>query len=396
MMVSIIGIGMDGEKTLTAEALSAIKNADILIGAKRMLAPFENLEKPTFCSWKSEEIAEFLHSGNYENAAVLMSGDCGFYSGAEKLLVLIEDIENEVISGISSPVYFCSKIKKPWKNMKFVSLHGENASIVRNVRRNEFCFFLLGGEVTPAMLCQRLCEYKMGETKIYIGENLASENERIFVGKASDFTDIELGKLTVAVTEDPDFEKGTATGIPNEKFTRGKVPMTKSEVRSAVISKLELNRDGVCWDVGCGTGSVSVEAALQCFDGKVYAVDKNPEAVGLTRENALKFGCDNIEIISGSAPEALADLPAPDSVFIGGSSGRISRITDIAFAKNPNAVIVVTAVSLETLNDTVSTFERYEIAPEIVQIAVTGTKKIGTHTMLSAENPVFIIRGKKR
>ena len=395
-MVSIIGIGMDGEKTLTAESLSAIKKADILIGAQRMTAPFESLEKPTFCSWRSEEIAAFLHNEKFENAAVLMSGDCGFYSGAEKLLGLIEDIESEVISGIPSPVYFCSKIKKPWKNMKFVSLHGEKASIVRNVRRNEFCFFLLGGEITPAKLCQRLCEYKMDETKIYIGENLASENEHIFMGKASEFTDISLGKLTVAVTENPDFEKGTATGISDENFTRGKVPMTKSEVRSTVISKLELSRNGVCWDVGCGTGSVSVEAALQCFDGKVYAVDKNPEAVELTRENALKFGCDNIEIISGSAPEELVVLPAPDSVFIGGSSGKIREITDIAFAKNPNAVIVVTAVSLETLNDAVSAFEQYEIEPEIVQLAVTRTKKIGSHTMLSAENPVFIIRGKKR
>ena len=280
--------------------------------------------------------------------------------------------------------------------MKFVSLHGENASIVRNVRRNEFCFFLLGGEVTPAKLCQRLCEYKMNETKIYIGENLASENERSFVGKAFDFTDISLGKLTVAVTENPDFEKGTATGIPDENFTRRKVPMTKSEVRSTVISKLELSRNGVCWDIGCGTGSVSVEAALQCFDGKVYAVDKNPEAVELTRENALKFGCDNIEIISGSAPEELAVLPAPDSVFIGGSSGKIGGITDIAFAKNPNAVIVVTAVSFETLNGAVAAFEQYGIEPEIVQLAVTRTKKIGSHTMFSAENPVFIIRGKKR
>ena len=89
-------------------------------------------------------------------------------------------------------------------------------------------------------------------------------------------------------------------------------------------------------------------------------------------------------------------LPAPDSVFIGGSSGKISEITDIAFEKNANAVIVVTAVSLETLNDAVAAFEQYQIEPEIVQLAVTRTKKIGSHTMLSAENPVFIIRGKKR
>lgn len=280
--------------------------------------------------------------------------------------------------------------------MKFVSLHGENSNIVRNVRRNELCFFLLGGEVTPAELCRRLCEYGMGETKIYIGENLAAENERILSGKASEFTDISLGKLTVAVTENPEYERIIPIGIADEKFTRGKVPMTKSEVRSVVISKLEIGRNSVCWDVGCGTGSVSAEAALQCFDGTVYAVDKNPEAAELTRENAHKFGCDNIEIICGSAPESLNELPAPDSVFIGGSSGRISEISDIAFAKNPNAVIVVTAVSIETLNDAAKAFEKYRIDPEIVQLAVTRTRKVGSHTMFSAENPVFIIKGAKR
>lgn len=393
-MVVIIGIGMDGKKTLTAEALSAIKNADILIGAKRMLEPFSSLGKPCFCSWKSDEIAEFLHNGKYENAAVLMSGDCGFYSGAEKLLRFTEDIECKVISGISSPVYFCSKIKKPWKNMKFVSLHGESSNIVRNVRRNELCFFLLGGEITPAKLCRRLCEYGMSETKLYIGENLAAENERIFTGKAADFIDIQLGKLTVAVTENPNFENSTAIGISDKKFTRGKVPMTKSEVRSTVISKLEINRNDICWDIGCGTGSVSIEMALQCFDGKVYAVEKNTEAAALSRENALKFGCDNIEIICGCAPEALEELPVPDRVFIGGSSGRISEIADFVFSKNPNAVIVVTAVSLETLNDAIVTFESNGIVcPEIVQISAARAKKVGSHTMLSAENPVFIIKG---
>ena len=371
-MVIIIGIGMDGKKNLTAEALSAIKNADILIGAKRMLEPFSSLGKPCFCSWKSDEIAEFLHNGKYENAAVLMSGDCGFYSGAENLLRFTEDIECKVISGVSSPVYFCSKIKKPWKNMKFVSLHGESSNIVRNVRRNELCFFLLGGEITPAKLCRKLCEYGMSETKLYIGENLAAENERIFTGKAADFIDIQLGKLTVAVIENPDFENSTAIGISDEKFTRGKVPMTKSEVRSTVISKLEINRNDICWDIGCGTGSVSIEMALQCFDGKVYAVEK----------------------ICGSAPEALEELPAPDRVFIGGSSGRISEIADLVFSKNPNAVIVVTAVSLETLNDAIVTFESNGIVcPEIVQISAARAKKVGSHTMLSAENPVFIIKG---
>ncbi|MGN0600906.1 MAG: precorrin-6y C5,15-methyltransferase (decarboxylating) subunit CbiE [Oscillospiraceae bacterium] len=393
-MVYIIGIGMDGGKTITAEGLSAIEKADIIIGAERMLKPFQAFKKTSFCSWKSDEIAELLRSEKFENAAVLMSGDCGFYSGAEKLVQLISDIDIEIICGISSPVYFCSKIKKSWHNMKFISLHGTDGNIVRNVRRNEFCFFLLGGNITPGHICRKLCEYGMGGVKIYIGENLSYENERILQGTAAELTELEFGTLTVAVAENPEYEHGTVSGISDENFIRGSVPMTKSEVRNTVISKLNIGRNDICWDIGCGTGSVSVEMAMQCFDGKVYSVDKNEEAVGLTRENALKFGCDNIEIISESAPNVLSVLPAPDRVFVGGSQGRIDEIFDIVFEKNSCAQIVVTAVSIETLNDAVSAFEKHGIScPDIVQLAVTRTKKVGVHTMLSAENPVFIIKG---
>lgn len=396
MKVYIVGTGMEGRKTLTEEAKAIIENAEVLIGARRMVEPYMGMNKKFFISWKSEEIADYLCGKSFTSAAILVSGDCGFYSGAEKFVQLISDIDTEIICGISSPVYFCSKIQKPWQDMKFISLHGTDGNIVRNVCKNELCFFLLGGNITPAHICRKLCEYGLREVKIYIGENLGYENERILQGTAAELTELEFGTLTVAVAENPEYEHGTVSGIPDENFIRGRVPMTKSEVRSTVISKLDIGRNDLCWDIGCGTGSVSVEMAMQCFDGEVYSVDKNEDAVGLTRDNALKFGCDNIRITVGNAPEILEAFPAPDRVFVGGSQGRINEIFDIVFEKNPLAIIVITAVSLETLNDTISAFESHGIlSPEIVQLAVTRTKKVGSHTMLSAENPVFVIKGAK-
>lgn len=394
MKIFIIGIGMDGEKTLTSEALETIKSADILIGAERMLAPFAELNKKTFQSWKADEISCFLHENNFSTAAILMSGDCGFYSGAEKLTSALKGFETELICGISSPVYFCAKIKKPWQDMKLISLHGTDGNIIRNVCRNKYCFFLLGGDITPDLLCRKLCNYKMDSINVYIGENLAYENERIICGKASDFINLKTDKLTVVVTENSDCENGIASGIADEKFIRGIVPMTKSEVRSVVVSKLDIGSNDTCWDVGCGTGSISVEIALHCYNGKVYAVDKNDDAVQLASENSIKFGCDNIVAVSGNAPDCLNDLPAPDKVFIGGSCGKIKEILSVIYKKNLYAEVVITAVSLETLNEAVVALEEYKITlPEIVQISVTRTKKVGTHTMLSAENPVFVIKG---
>ena len=169
--------------------------------------------------------------------------------------------------------------------------------------------------------------------------------------------------------------------------------MTKSEVRSVCTAKLEVGSDSICWDIGCGTGSVAIEMAFLCPNGKVYAVEKNEEAVRLTSENRIKFGCDNIEIISGNAESVVETLPEPDCVFVGGSSGSLKKIITAVMEKNPFAKIVVTAVSLETLNQCIEIFDSIGAETEIMQIAVTRTRKVGRHTMFAAENPIFIIRG---
>ena len=392
--IYIVGIGMEGVKTLTKQALECIEKSDILIGAERMLKPFENFGKTCFQTYITEEIYNYIIKSDCNQISVLMSGDCGFYSGAEKILKKLEDFDTEVISGISSPIYFCSKIKKPWQNVKFISLHGKEENIVRNIASNQYCFFLLG-TVSVGSFCRFLCDCNMSEIKIYVGENLGYDDEKIHVGKPYDFARCGFSKLSVILAENPDYEKSKRSGIPDDEFIRGKVPMTKSEIRSLIISKLEINTDSICWDIGCGTGSVSVEMALQCTDGKVYSIDKNSDAVKLTSLNSEKFLCDNIEIRHCDIMEIIEILETPDKVFIGGSSGKIPEILETVYRKNPLADVVITAVSVETLNQSLNAFENFGITAETVQISVVRTHKIGSHTMFNAENPVFIIKGVK-
>ncbi|MCM1226357.1 MAG: precorrin-6A reductase [Clostridium sp.] len=391
--VGIIGIGMNRKNTLTNSALEAIKNADALIGAKRMTEPFSDMGKPVLVSYDLKEISEFIRKSNYDKYAVLMSGDCGFFSGGEKILPLLSDCKTEVICGISSPVYLSSKINIPWSDWHFTSLHGTDANIVRNVCAHEKTFFLLGGKVNAAEICRRLCEYGLHETEIYIGENLAYDNEKITYGNAKDLCGIQTANLSVMLVVNKNYEKLKRIGIPDHEFIRSSVPMTKSEIRSVCISKLEIENDSICWDIGSGSGSVSVEMAVQCTDGKVYSVDKSENAIELTKQNSRKFGCDNIITIHDNAENIMQDLPDPDRVFIGGSGGHLAEIIKTVYKKNPNAVIAVTAVTLETLERSVKIFDKLGISSEITQIAVTRTKKVGAHTMLTAENPVFITKG---
>ena len=389
--VTVIGTGMDGCDTITKKGSKAIENSQLLIGADRILKPFEKLGKPCFHSYDAKKISEYISNCEYENIAVLMSGDCGFYSGALSLLPYLENYDTEVISGISSPSYFCSKLGMGYGDMRFVSLHGKNENIIRHIASNRKTFFLLGGSISPKDICLRLCEYEMGDLTVHIGENLAIENEVIKSGKAKDFQYADFGRLCVMIVENHNFERFLKSCIDDDEFVRGNVPMTKCEVRSVCVSKLMIGRNDVCWDIGCGTGSVSVEAAMRCPSGKVYAVEKNSDAVILTEKNRHKFRCDNIEIILGEASSAVENLPAPDCVFIGGSGGKLENIVKTAVTKNPRARIVVTSVSLETLEICLKTFGQYGLLCNVTQIAVTRTNTVGNHTMLKAENPIFII-----
>ena len=171
--------------------------------------------------------------------------------------------------------------------------------------------------------------------------------------------------------------------------------MTKEEVRAVALSRLRLEENHVVWDVGAGTGSVSVECALACPAGRVYAVEKKAEALALLAENRARFGADNLEIVAGTAPEALADLPAPDRVFLGGTSGNMEEILGAALRKNPAARVVCTAVTLETVAEAARIFAGLEDAG-MVQLSVTRTRPAGRYHLMDAQNPVWLFSGEGR
>ena len=389
----LIGTGTDGLGSLTADAGQAIRSADLLIGAKRMLEPYENAGKSLFYAYQAKQIAEALHNSQAESAAVLFSGDCSFFSGARNLLPMIDNMKVTVFPGISSMSAFCAKCGISYEDMRFLSLHGTGSNIAIHAKINRYCFFLLGGKTDAAQVCQRLCDYDLAGIQVHIGMNLGYENESILHGKASDFTALPAETLSVMITDHPAYLRYIPSAVPDTAFLRGQVPMTKAEVRCNAVSALRIAHDAVCWDIGCGTGSVTVETAFRCPDGQVYAFDQKQDAVLLTEQNAHNFSCDNITAVNGICPDILHDYPAPDAVFIGGSGGRLSEIMDEIAHKNPKARIALTAVSLETVAQAMDAFSVYSDDFDVCQIAVTRTKKIGTHTMFDAQNPVFLISG---
>ena len=186
-------------------------------------------------------------------------------------------------------------------------------------------------------------------------------------------------------------------GLPDEAFIRqlgdgGRtVPMTKSEVRAVSISKLRLTEDAVVWDVGAGTGSVSVEAALLCPAGHVYAVECREDAADLIERNAKHFALRNLSAVRGMAPAALAALPAPTHVFIGGSSGSMREIVESALQKNPDVRVVVNAIALESVGEMAGLIDALGFTDsEIVQLSIARSHKVGRYNMMNGLNPIWI------
>ena len=388
--INIIGMGMS-EKTLTHEALELINEADILIGAKRLINEFAHLNKPSHNAYLSNDILEIIEKTDAQKIAILVSGDVGFYSAAEKLVDVLKEYGPNLISGISSVSYFFAKCSLPWKNANLISCHGIDTNIVSSVRRNEYTFALTGKNIPE--LQNDLVKYGFGDLKVWVGENLGSDEESIQETKVSQLGGREYSSLTVLIIENPDFDSRIRTGIDDEEFIRGKVPMTKSEVRAVCLSKLSLSPDDIAYDIGCGTGSVTIEMAFSAYDGKIYAFDKNEEAISLLEQNCQKFHLDNVEAICGLAPECLEGLPVPDVAFIGGSSGNMDEIVKYLYGLNSHMRFVITAISLENAMAALDSLKSVGIDGDIVQVAVSKGKKIADLHMLMAQNPIFIING---
>ena len=389
--VTLIGMGASSD-TLTAEAREALGRAELVAGAQRLLDALP--AGVTAERVPAVQPADVLAAvAGAQNAAVLYSGDTGFYSGAAGLLARLKEagIPARVLPGLSSVQMLAAALGRPWQDWKLVSAHGRPCDPVAAVCGGRPAFFLTGtGESGPAALCAQLTAAGLGALPVTVGENLGLASRRIFAGTAAGAAGERFGPLAVLLAE-PAFRLPARTpGWPDETFVRAEgVPMTKRAVRAQVLAQLALCPGETVWDVGAGTGSVSLEMAYANGGAPVWAVERLPEACAVLEANRRRLGGWNVRPVSGEAPAALAGLPAPDAVFIGGTRGRLGPILDAALAANPAARIGLTAIALETLAAALDACTARGLEAEITQIAAAHAA--GRPHLLRAANPVFLI-----
>lgn len=409
--VTIIGAGPGNPDLLSRAALDAIDIADVVIGAHRALAGIDVPPDVVRCELvkTADIVAALTDAASWQRAVVVMTGDVGLFSGARRLVEALSgdaQVDVRVIPGISSASYLAARLARPWQDWRFASAHGVACDIVAEAERAGELFLVTSGGEDPSRLSGELVQAGFGDACVTVAERLSYPDERITCATASEIAGQTFDDLNVMLI---DFAGGAgssagasraassrwpyaSSGIPDELFIRGDVPMTKQEVRAVALAKLRLTATDTVWDVGAGTGSVSIEAALVARAGSVWAVERNAAGVRLIRENADAFGCGNVHAVPGVAPEALAKLPVPDAVFVGGSAGELPSIVEAALEKNSQVRLCVPCVTVETLTEACallsgSRFKGFEAC----QVSAARAEAVGSHHLMKAQNPVFLV-----
>lgn len=338
-----------------------------------------------------EQLPERLQS---EQIAVIVSGDPLFYSLCRTILARYPDLNTEIIPGIGSLQLLGTAFGLTMEDTVILSLHGReyNPGTIRmTVAEHSLTCFFCSADHGAREIAEILD--KLNNLKLYIGENLGCPEQKLYTGSPEEFRDFRNPKLHVVAVKNPDPRPVSRPALlPDDAFLRNQSPMTKEEVRAVILSKLRLQPAHVVWDIGAGTGSISVECARFCPSGRVCAVEYKPEALEILEQNRQYFNLQNLEIIAGKAPDVLGDLPLPDRVFIGGTEGGFRDILGILKnlkILNHNIRLVASAVTLE------SQAEIYELLKdfpdlEITQISVAHAKPIKHYHVLQGNHPVMI------
>lgn len=405
--ITLAGVGMGSQASLTKEVEQAIKEADIILGAKRMIDIYEpRLEKKPY--YMAGDIIPYLKKlqGNdtfYEdkNVVILFSGDSGFYSGCQSLYRSLRaetesgalDADISIMPGISSIAYLAACTGESYQDAEICSIHGrKQANLTDIIRHNSKTFMLMSGVNDVNSLGQLLLDAGLNQCIVIAGYELSYETQEIMALTPIECVKLKKEGLYTCLIKNPNAgDRRLTHGKADSEFIRDKVPMTKEEVREVSICKLRLTDKALVYDIGSGTGSIAMEMAGLSPDLKVYAIERKPEAVALIKKNKEKFKLDNIEVIEAEAPEGLDELPKPTHVFIGGSGGNLNEILNTLYSMNDSMRIVITAVSLETIAQIKEILSAYPIANEdIVELQVNRSKVIGKYHMMQAENPVWI------
>jgi precorrin-6Y C5,15-methyltransferase (decarboxylating) len=338
---------------------------------------------------------------NAGSIVVLASGDPLFFGIGRYLLRNLPEADLEFVPNVSSVQYAFAKIREPWDDAVFVSALGRGMKgAVDQVVAHDKIAILTDEENTPRAIANELLDRGRDGYTAYLCENLGTAEESITHTDLRGLQNLPAAALNVLILikeyEAGGEDAGPCLGIPDEEFATVKKLITREEIRAVSLAKLRLRHDMTLWDIGAGSGSVSIEADHLMPNGRVFAVERNPQCIKHLKENLRKFNSRNITLVEDLAPSCLEDLPDPDRVFIGGSGGHLWQILEAADGRLPTGGrVVLNAVTLDTLTAATEFFENAGYELEVTTVNIARTRPLTDYKMFEAFNPVFVLAAVK-
>lgn len=399
--IYIIGAGVEGQEGFVQRALELIDRAQLLIGGARQLDFF-----PDFTGEKVvieddlSAIVDRLRT-RIGKTVVLASGDPLFFGIGRYLLRNLPEEEIEFMPNVSSVQYAFSKIKEPWDDAVFVSTLGRGLKgAVDRIVANDKAAVLTDDVNTPRAIARELTERGRAGYAAWLCENLGGAEERIIETDIAGLLKIDAAPLNVLILIkqfDAEGEKYVPTlGIPDDAFVTVKKLITKEEIRVVTLAKLKLRHDMILWDIGAGSGSISIEADHLLPNGRIHAIERNLECREFIKQNLRKFNARNVTLVEGDAPACLEDLPDPDRIFIGGSGGHLWEILEQSSQRlSAGGRIVLNASTLDTLMAAIDFFENTGYQVEVTTLNISRTQPLSDYKRFEAYDPVYIIAAEK-
>ena len=360
--VHIVGIGDDGVDGMTAQARRLLEAADLLLGPESCAALLPApLAARLQASVSLEELIERIEPATSQQIVVLASGDPLFYGTARHVCAKLGKDRFEVVPHVSSMQLAFARVKESWEDAFLANLSGQSIErVIDRIRSSETVGLFTSEQWPPSAVARTLLEEGISYFGAYVCENLGSPDERVTQGSLADIAAETFGPLNVMIlvrkarTADAPGQVGTRLfGNPDESFLQSRPKrglLTPAEVRSLALAELGLRPDSIIWDVGAGSGSVSLEAAQLARNGMVYAIEMDPDDHRLILANAERFGVKNLQAVLGCAPEAWANLPDPDAIYVGGSGRDVAMLVEKAWGRLRVGGRLVTACnSIENL-----------------------------------------------
>jgi precorrin-6Y C5,15-methyltransferase (decarboxylating) len=398
--ITIIGTGLTRDD-ISPRALKAIEDANVLIGGRRQLSffPQHSAEKIETRKDAAALVKGLKQRLKRKRVVVLASGDPNFFGIASLFYKNFDKNKITVIPSTTAFQWAFARIKEPWDDAVFISVHGRDMSALDKILLTEGTFVVYcDNNKTPAKVASYLTskDKKLGACRAWVFDRLGEGDEKIQLGVLNRFQKLLTSSLAMMIIKKEKAAEKPALGIPDKEFYHQGGMITKRDIRILSLSRLNLRNKQVLWDIGAGSGSISIEAASIYPSLSIYAVEEREGRFKELKKNIQKFKLPNIHPVHGRAPDVLKSLPSPDSVFIGGTGGRLEQILRLAKRRVPDGGhVVINCVKMETLTFVQKLFKKWQWQYNITAVQISHLSSDTSPEIFKAENPVLIVQGMK-